>query len=142
MAKGIKQEEQKTAMLLHTGGLNLQELYNRYSDIRPFTESVELLDKYFAQQLDFPFERCRFRQMRQGSGESVDQFACRFRKEAISCEFENVDEAIRDQHIEKCMDWKLRRKILEKENASPKHLQDVARVQEAVHKYKLRLRIS
>ena len=99
VAKGITKDEQKTALLLHTGGLNFQELYYTLltgTDIKPFAESMELLDNYFAPQLNVPFERHQFRQMEQASGESVDQFVCRLRQKAIFCEFENVDEAIRD----------------------------------------------
>ena len=56
-----------------------------------------------------------------------------FRQKAISCEFENFDKAIRDQFIEKCRDASLRRKFLEKANATLKDLQDLVRVQEAVN---------
>ena len=87
-------------------------------------------DDNFAPQLNVPFERHQFRQMEQASGESVDQFVCRLRQKAIFCEFENVDEAIRDQLIERCRDIRLRRKFLEKTNAT---LKDLARVQEAVN---------
>ena len=135
VAKGVTRDEQKTALLLNTGGLNLQELYYTLvsgADIRPFTESIELLDNYFAPRLNIPFERHRFRQMEQASSESVDQFVCRLRQKAIPCDFTNVDEAIRDQLIERCRDPKLRRKFLEKANATLKDLQDVARVYEAV----------
>ena len=136
VAKGITKDEQKTAFLLHTGGLNFQELYYMLltgTDIKLFTESTELLDNYFAPQLNVPFERHQFRQMEQASGESVDQFVCRLRQKAIFCEFENVDEAIRDQLIERCRDPRLRRKFLEKTNATLKDLQDLVRVQEAVN---------
>ena len=115
VAKGITKDEQKTALLLHTGGLNFQELYYTLltgTEIKPFAESMELLDNYFAPQLNVPFERHQFRQMEQASGESVDQFVCRLRQKAIFCEFENVDEAIRDQLIERCRDPRLRRKFL------------------------------
>ena len=71
--------------------------------------------------------------MEQASGESVDQFVCQLRQKAIFCEFENVDEAIRDQLIERCRDPRLRRKFLEKTNATLKDLQDLAHVQEAVN---------
>ena len=47
-------------------------------------------------------------------GETIDQFVCRLRQKAISCEFPSVDEATRDPIIEKCRDPKLRRKFLEK----------------------------
>ena len=93
MAKGITKDERKTALLLHTGGLNLQDLYYTLltsTAIKPFAESMKLLDNYFARQLNVPFERHQFRQMEQASGESVYQFVCRLRQKAISCEFENV----------------------------------------------------
>ena len=136
VAKGITKDKQKTALLLHTGGLNLKELcYTLLSgtDINPFAESMELLDNYFAQRLNVPFGRHQFRQMEQASGESADQFVCRLRQKAITCEFENVDGAIRDQLIERCKDPRLRRKLLEKVNATLKDLQDLACVQEAVN---------
>ena len=136
VAKGITKDEQKTALLLHTGGLNLQEFYYMLltsTDIKPFTESMELSDNYFAPQLNIPFKRHQFRQMEQASGELVDQFVCRSRQKATLCEFGNVDEAIRDQLIERCRDPKLRRKFLEKPNATLKDLQDLAHVQETVN---------
>ena len=43
-----------------------------------------------------------------------------------------MDETIRDQLIEKCRDGRLRRKFLEKPNATLKDLQDIARSHEAV----------
>ncbi|PFX25971.1 p53-induced protein with a death domain [Stylophora pistillata] len=71
--------------------------------------------------------------MKQASGESVDQLVCRLRQKVISCEFENVHEAIREQLIEKCRDPSLRRKFLEKAKATLRDLQDLARVQEALN---------
>ena len=94
VAKGIMKDEQKTALLLHTGGLNLQELYYTLltgTDIKPFAESMELLDNYFAPQLNVPFGRHQSRQMEQAPGESVDQFVCRLKQKAITCEFEKVN---------------------------------------------------
>ena len=67
-------------------------------------------------------------------GETIDQFVCRLRQKAISCEFPSVDEAIRDQIIEKCRDPKLRRKFLEKSGeATLTVLRETARVHEAVN---------
>lgn len=70
--------------------------------------------------------------MGQMSGEKVDHFVSWLRQKAAMCEFENVEEAIRDQLIEKCCDSKLRRKFLERVNATFKDLQDIARAYEAV----------
>ena len=107
VVKGITKDEQKTALLLHTGGMNFQELYYTLltgTEIKPFAESMELFDNYFAPQLNIPFERLQFRQMEQASRESVDQYVCQLRQKAIFCEFGNVDKAIRDQLIERCRD--------------------------------------
>ena len=91
------------------------------------------MDDYFVPKVNLPFERHQFRQMSQASSEKVDQFVARLRQKSVTCEFSDVDEAIRDQLIEKCLDSKLRRKFLEKENATLKDLQDVARAYEAVN---------
>ena len=57
----------------------------------------------------------------------------RLRQKAISCGFDNVDEAIRDQIIAKCRSMHLRRKFLDKSgNILLKDLQDVTRAFEAV----------
>ena len=66
-------------------------------------------------------------------GETIDQFVCRLRQKAVSCEFDKVNEAIRDQLTEKCRDPELRRKFLEKaQEGTLTVLQDVARVHESV----------
>jgi hypothetical protein len=70
--------------------------------------------------------------MCQAAGETVDQYVCRLRQKALTSEFADVDETIRDQLIEKCRNVKLRRKFLEKINASLKDSQDIARAHEAV----------
>ena len=98
-----------------------------------FDNSVAILDKYFTPKVNVPFERYGFRQMAQLQSETIDQFVCRLRQKAVSCEFDKVDEAIRDQLIEKCRDPELRKKFLEKaQDGTLTVLQDVARVHESV----------
>jgi hypothetical protein len=128
-------DSQKVALLLHTGGADLQELYYTLvpeNEEKGLKESFEVLDNYFVPKVNVPFERHLFRQMCQVAGETVDQFVCRLRQKALTCEFSDVDETIRDQLIEKCRNVKLRRKFLEKINASLKNFQDIARAHEAV----------
>ena len=99
-----------------------------------FNDCVAVLDNYFTPKVNVPFERHVFRQMQQMEGETIDQFVCRLRQKAISCEFPSVDGAIRDQIIEKCRDPKLRRTFLEKSReATLTVLQETARVHEAVN---------
>ena len=72
--------------------------------------------------------------MQQTKGETIDQFVCRLRQKAISCDFVNVDEAIRDQIIEKCKVLRLHRKFLEKaSDATLTVLQETAQVHEAAN---------
>ena len=66
VAKGVTKDEQKSALPLHTGSLNFQELYYMFltgMDIKPFAESVVLLDNYFVPQSNVPFKTHQFRQM-------------------------------------------------------------------------------
>ena len=134
-AKGVTNDKQKVALLLHTGGMEFQELYFTLvneEEEKEFKDCVKMLDEYFIPKVNLPFERHQFRQMSQKSGEKVDHFVSRLRQKAATCEFGNVEDAIRDQLIEKCSDSKLRRKFLERVNASLKDLQDIARAYEAV----------
>ena len=136
-SKGVTNECQKIALLLHSGGMELQEIYYTLvpEDIETtFDDCLAALDNYFKPKVNVPFERHVFRQMQRIEGETIDQFVCRLRQKAISCDFANVDEAIRDQIIEKCKDSRLRRKFLEKESdATLTVLQETARVHEAVN---------
>ncbi|XP_068742404.1 uncharacterized protein [Montipora capricornis] len=99
-----------------------------------FNNCLAALDNYFTPKVNVPFERHVFCQMQQTEGETIDQFVCRLHQKAISCDFANADEAIRDQIIEKCKDLRLRRKLLEKaSDATLTVLQETERVHEAVN---------
>ena len=111
VSKGVANEQQKVALLLHSGGMELQELYytlKSESEDNNLQECLNALDAYFTPKVNVPFERHMFRQMQQKENETIDQFVCQLRQKSISCKFTNVDEAIRDQIIEKCRDTKLR----------------------------------
>jgi len=114
----------------------VQEIYFILAgkDVNDF--AVTVLDDYFAPKTNFPFERHLFRQIAQESGETVDQFVCRLRQRAISCEFgAGEDDYIRDQVIDKCYSNHLRRKFLEKEGAlTLDDLLRIARSQKAVNR--------
>ncbi|XP_068707557.1 uncharacterized protein [Montipora foliosa] len=136
-SKGVTNEGQKIALLLHSGGMELQEIYYTLvpeDNETTFNNCLAALDNYFTPKVDVPFERHVFRQMQQTEGKTIDQFVCRLHQKAISCDFANADEAIRDQIIEKCKDSRLRRKFLEKaSDATLSVLQETARVHEAVN---------
>ena len=85
--------------------------------------------------LMLPFERHLFRQLTQGSEETVHMFVCPLRQGAATCDFvEREEDYTRDQLIDKCYSGKLRRKFLEKEGgATLNNLLITARAQEAVN---------
>lgn len=134
-ARGVTKPEQKLALLLHSGGLKFQDLYYTLvpeTTTKTFEESVTILDSYFVPTSNVPFERHQFRQLGQQKGETINQFICRLKQKTLSCEFTDVDNQIRDQVIDKCLESGIRRKFLEKQDATLKDLQDIAQVYESV----------
>ena len=121
LGKGITNDSQKCGLLLHTAGLDVREVYFTLvpdGAEKNYAEKFKVLDDYFNPKANVPFERHLFRQISQSSEETVDQFVCRLRERAASCEFgDREDEYIRDQLIDKCYSAKLRRKFLEKEGS-------------------------
>ena len=136
MGKGVTQDAQKQALLLHTAGLEVQDIYYTLvgdDENKTYDETVTILNGYFTPKQNVPFERHLFRQIVQTSEETMDQFVCRLRTRASTCEFVNVDEAIRDQIIDWCYSNQLRRKLLEKDKLDLKTALDTARAYEAVN---------
>ncbi|PFX23119.1 Transposon Tf2-6 polyprotein [Stylophora pistillata] len=135
--KGVSNDAQKRALLLHVAGMDVQEIYFTLAgdgeDVS-FQATLRVLDNYFFPKSNVPFERHLFRQISQESRETVDQFVCRLHQRAATCEFGvNEDDYIRDQLIDKCYSSHLRRKFLEKEGTvTLGDLLRVARSQEAV----------
>ena len=136
VARGVKDDAQKLALMLHCGGMKLQDVY--FTLVKPeddvkYVDAVKLLGDHFTPQSNVPFERHLFRKLEQAPDESVNQFVCRLREKAVNCDFTDSDEAIRDQLIDKCRDPKLRKKFLEKTGTVKlKDLLDSARAHEAV----------
>jgi len=110
-SKGVTNQAQKVALLQHSGGMELQEIYYMLAPEdeaqNNFDNCLTVLDNYFTPKVNVPFERHGFRQMAQLEGETIDQFVCHLWQKAVSCKFDKLDEAIQDQLIEKCRDPEL-----------------------------------
>ena len=135
--KGVSNDAQKRALLLHVAGMDVQEIYFTLAgegEGTDFEVTLKVLDDYFVPKANIPFERHLFRQISQENGETVDQFVCRLRQRAATCEFgANEGDYIRDQLIDRCYSSHLRRKFLEKEGTvTLDDLLRIARSQEAV----------
>ena len=137
-AQAVTDDARQKALLLHCGGMDLQDVFyalEAEDDADTYAQCVKTLEAHFLPQKNIAFKRHLFRQLEQGASETVDQYVCRLREKASTCEFSNVDESIRDQLIDKCRDARLRRKFLEKtgDAATLKSLQETARAFEAVN---------
>ncbi|KAL9984370.1 hypothetical protein ACROYT_G006656 [Oculina patagonica] len=122
VAKGVRNVDQKKALLLHTAGLSVQDIYFTLNERGTYSyQKVKAtLNKYFKPQANVPYERLCFRETSQLANESIEQFVTRSRQKAQTCKFGDaaaVDEQIRDQVITKCLSHELRRKLLQKGRA-------------------------
>ena len=93
VVKGVVNDALKKALLLHTAGIEVQELYETLTDPGPteefeedtatdFEETVRILNAYFVTKLNEPYERHMFRSIAQRERETVSHFIARLRKQA------------------------------------------------------------
>jgi hypothetical protein len=118
--KGVTDVDQKNALLLHSAGMDVQDVYYTLPDgdgDDAYAKTVSALNKYFKPQTNSAFERSILRRTAQLPNETIEQYITRLRQCAETCDFGNreaVDEQIRDQVIDKCLNHNLRKKLLEK----------------------------
>ena len=97
---------QKRALLLYLLGTNVQEIFETLPDTaadNDYDRAITCLNTYFKPKANVPFERRVFRKSSQNLEETVDQYATRLKKLALTCDFEDKkDDMIRDQIIDKC----------------------------------------
>ena len=137
LGRGVTVDSQKQALLLHVAGLEVQDIYYTLvgdEAVDGYEATIKVLDDYFIPKSNVSFERHLFRQIVQKSDETVDQFACRLKQQAVNCGFgDQEDDYIRDQLIDKCYSNHLQRKFLEKTGSVKlDDLLVIARAQEAV----------
>lgn len=119
-ASSIESSRKKRVLLLHFGGLGLQEIFYNLpganieegEDIDVFDVAITKLDQYFATKQKKVYERHVFRGLKQEKGEQFEEFLGRLRNQAAKCGFFNADEQIIDQITEKCLSSELRKNIL------------------------------
>lgn len=135
--KGVENPAQKKALLLHCGGIQMQDIFFTLSVPEPeengtvYSVAMGVLDGYFSPVGNAQMERHLFRNMFQQPTETIDQFVTRLRQKAEFCAYTDVGERIKEQVIEKCASHNLRRKLLEKgEDLTLEQLQTIARAME------------
>ena len=71
--KGVKNVDQKKALLLHTAGLNVQDIYFTLTEeggSDSYEKAKANLNKYFKPQANVPYERLCFRETSQLANEN------------------------------------------------------------------------
>lgn len=118
VATNTNDQNKKRAILLHSGGMSLQDIYFNIpgAHVTDTTDgydiAVKKLDDYFSPKQSYLFERHIFRLMKQESDEKFEKFLIRLRRQSSKCNFANEDENLIDQIVEKCSSTKLRKNIL------------------------------
>ena len=110
--EGITNHGQKKALLLHTAGMSVQDIFftvpeetEETEGTNVFVNAISALNKHFKPQTtNVPYERLVFRETKQSVSETVEQYITRLRQKAHTCEFgETCEEQIRDQVISGCI---------------------------------------
>ena len=111
-AANITNDKQKRNLLLHLEGPKVQKIFKTLpepEEERTFKSASDALDGYFLPKKNVIYERFIFGEAVQEPHESIDQFATRLRNLSDHCQFENVDDAVRDQLVKACLSTKLKK---------------------------------
>ena len=114
-ARKINDQKQKCSLLLHCGGMQIQDIFFTLpGDLSKYEDATVALTNYFQPSSNVPYERHVFRSTEQRESETIEQYVTRLRQKAETCDFNDMEQQIRDQVIEKCSSNILRKKFLEK----------------------------
>ena len=132
-ALNITDKSQKRALLLYQAGQETQEIFETFQDRGEpddYDRAISKLDAYFSPKKNIDYEILQFRQAKQLTDETVDQFCLRLRKLAVSCEFHDAEKEIKAAVIQNCLSKRLRRVALREEQLSLEQLLAKARALE------------
>ena len=128
---------QRRALLLHSAGENVQEIFKTLADTgaaADYVKAEKALNDYFIPKVNLTYQNHVFCSMEQKDGETVAQFVTRLKQVVKDCDYgDQSDNQIRDQVVQQCKSHALRSKLLEKEeNLTLALLLTTAATQEAV----------
>ena len=100
-AMDVKEESRKRALLLHYSGEEVNDLFDTLPDTgedNDYKEACEALTRYFTPKRNVSFEIFKFRNLKQESHETVDEFRTRLQIASKYCEFgDNKEKEIKAQ---------------------------------------------
>lgn len=133
-ASGVSDDKQKTALLLHSAGMEVQDIFETLTVAGDtYGDAVAALDAYFNPKKNVAFERHLFHQAVQNIGETTNSYVTRLKQLIKTCEYPNaqVNDILRDQVIEKCCSKKLRVRFLREPDLTLDKILLIARAHEA-----------
>ena len=129
-ARGNTPAPQKRSLLLHCGGLGLQDIFFTLGVAADASYEVSLtaLDNYFKPKSNPVYERHVFHNVEPQEGEETSMFVTRLREQAELCDFGDVkDDMIRDHVVQHTRDRKLKEKFLQKQDLTLDNLIEIAK---------------
>jgi hypothetical protein len=129
-ANEITNYKKLRTLLLHLGGVELQEIYFNLPDANVAYDEKEnnnvlevalvKLDEYFTPKRISSVERSLFREMKLNDEENINQFMVRLRQQTAKCNFgssaeESLQINLKDKIIDCCKSLELKKRLLEKE---------------------------
>ncbi|XP_064475327.1 uncharacterized protein LOC135389192 [Ornithodoros turicata] len=113
LAANVTDPTRKRAMLLHYAGEEVYDIFQTLPDMQSdYDTAVARLRAHFAPKKNTVYEKHVFRQAKQDTGETLDQFQVRLRRLAATCEFANIDKELVSQIIEGTASHRLGRAAL------------------------------
>ena len=98
-ALAVTEDKQRVAMLLNYVGDDTFEIYGNIlaPGAHTYKDVVEAFDNRFKPQVNYSYERCIFRSMKQNDEETLQEFYIRIKQQASKCNFTNADQEIKQQ---------------------------------------------
>ena len=112
----ITDDAQKRALLLHYAGPEVSDIFDTLPGTgTDFKGAKDAFDKHFSPALNVEYERFVFRQCKQSTDETVEQYHLRLQQLSATCKFANTSSEVKSQIIMGCTSSKLRRYALREE---------------------------
>ena len=129
-ASGITNDVQNRKALLHLVGIETQEIFETFQDTgNTYYQAVTKLHEHFNVKKNISYERSVFRDAKQETNQSLDQFITRLHKLTTYCEYgNNVNDEITDQVIHTCRSTKLQTRLLQEQDLTLEKVQNIGRI--------------
>ena len=94
-----------------------------------YDQAITKLNEHFNTKKNIPYERSVFREVKQETNESFDQFITRLRVLTTYCEYgNNVNDEVRDEVIHTCKSTKLQTRLLQEQDLTLEKVENIGRI--------------